>query len=200
MSMGDINLAKNMVLPAARRRSIYQWILTYLLVSLIMLPVIAYRATAKIREGLDLQVQAQAVEQRFRMQNPGQKNMIAYADSLRDMLQQDTRHAAAINGGLPSSAHSMLPLLDLLLHEGGIGVINRLSFEQEDRNKRPLLEFSLIAPADRAKPEAPELLRNWRNDPMLMRQFTAVVPVITERGTIDGKEVQVMRYRAVFKE
>lgn len=200
MSMGEINLAKKMVWSARERRILYRWMLTYLLVSVILLPVVAYRASVKISDGVYCGRQAEIIQSRFQQQHPEQSGMLNYADTLRDTLRRDARHAAAVGAAFPHTAHSMLPLLEMLLHQNGNSSISRMAFVQEDRNRRPSLEFSLILPAGSARANSTALLRNWRKDPKLIRQFTAMVPLVTERGKMMNRDVLIMRCRAVFKE
>jgi hypothetical protein len=198
--MGDINLAKKAVWSAKERRIIYKWMLVYLLVCLLLLPVVAYRASVKIRDGIAASHQVQNIQQRFRQEHPDQGSMLIYANALRDSLGRDAAHAAAVSAAFPHTAHSMLPLLDLILHQNGDSMINRLAFEQEDRNRRSSLEFSLALPESSARADSTTLLRNWRGDPTLVRQFSAIVPINTERGNVMGQDMMMMRYRAIFRE
>lgn len=200
MSMGNVNLAKKLVLPARERRLVYRWMLVYLLVCLILLPVVAYRASVKIRDGLQSGRQAVMILERFRKETPDRGGMMSYANTLRASLERDAEHAAAVSAAIPHTAHSVLPLLDLILHQNGENILNRLAFEQEDRNKRPSLEYSLSLPEAKARDASASMLRNWRADQTLARQFSAIVPIITERGRVGSQDVLVMRYRAVFRE
>ncbi|GEM_PF-2423563 len=202
MSMGEINLAKGLIWSAKERRIIYRWMLVYLLVALILLPVVAYRASVNVHDGIRCGRQVQVIQKRFRQQHPDQSGMLAYADTLRDTLQQNAEQVAAISRAIPHTTHSMLPLLEMLLYQRDSSFINRLAFVQEDKDKRTALEFSLVLPANRVRSgeKFPALLQDWRNDPMLIRQFTAIVPVVTERGNILNKDVLIMKYRGILKE
>lgn len=203
MSINGINLARNFVWTARQRYTIYWAMLGYLLIAIILLVFTASRATYKIQQGFDFSRQAQALQQRFSNRYPNQSGMEAYASLLKENLQKKAVQAAAINTALPATTYSILPLLNLLVDPVQSGLINKLSFEQRGKESgKPELTFSVMIPeiTGGAGAETPSSLQRWRGDPALAREFAAITPTTTERGSVDGEIFSILKYKAVFRE
>ena len=203
MSINGINLARNLVWTARQRYTIYWAMLGYLLIASILLVFTASRATYKIQQGVDFKRQAQVLQKRFTSRYPNQPGMEAYASLLKENLQKKAAQAAAINAALPITMYSTLPLLNLLDDPAQSGRINKLSFEQRAKESgKPELTFSVMIPevAGGAGAEVPAPLQRWRNDPILAREFAAITPTTTERGSSDGEAFSILKYKAVFRE
>jgi len=198
MSMGELNLAKDLIWPEKKRRIVYRFMLLYLLAAVIFLPLVFRRAVKTVMEGVELRRETQAIHSRFKQQHPGQAGLFVCANSLRDTLQENSKKAAAISQALPPATHSVIPLLDLLLSRHDGSVLNKLLFLQQDKSGKPDFEFSVILPVQSGQ-DTPTFLRSWRSDPRLARQFNAIVPVTTQRGTVDQKEVRIMQYKAELR-
>jgi hypothetical protein len=199
MGMGEINLGKEMIWSAKDRRKIYRLMLLYLLLFAILLPLTARRAVEAVSEGLEFLRQTEEIQAQFKRANPGQPALPVFAVRLRDTLQENSKKVSAVGAALPLTTHSVIPVLDLLISQHDNVHLNKLSFIQQNKEKKPELEFSAILPA-RGGTEAPAFLRNWRNDQRLARQFTAISPATTERGTFLNEEVLITRYKAVWRE
>ena len=203
MSVNGINLARDLVWTARQRYMIYWAMLGYLLIAGILLVFTASRATYKIQQGVDFNRQAQVLQKRFTSRYPTQPGMEAYANLLKENLQKKAAQAAAINAALPATMYSTLPLLNLLADPAQSGRINKLSFEQRVKDGgKPEVTFSVMIPESPggAGAEAPASLQRWRSDPVLAREFSAITPTTTERGTSDGEAFSILKYKAVFRE
>jgi len=203
MSINGINLARNFVWTARQRCMIYRAMLGYLLIACILLVFTASRATYKIQEGIDFNRQAQVLQKRFTSLHPDHPGMEAYAGLLKENLQKKAAQAAAINTALPATTYSTLPLLNLLVDPEQSGRINKLSFEQRGKESgKPELTFSVMIPeiTGGARAETPASLQRWRSDPVLAREFAAITPTTTERGSVEGEIFSILKYRAVFRE
>lgn len=199
MGMGELNLAKEMTWSDKDRRKIYRLMLLYLLFFAILLPLMARRAVTAVSEGLEFRRQTQAIQAQFEQANPGQPGLLVCAARLRDNVQENSKKVSVLSTALPPTTHSVLPVLDLLISQHDSVYLNKLSFLQQNKENKPELEFSVFLPA-RGGAESPVFLRTWRNDQRLARQFKAIVPATTERGTFMNEEAQITRYKAVWRE
>lgn len=204
MKNDHINLARSFVLNARRRAMIYRLMLAYLLLSSVLLVFVANRATHKIQEGLNFNRQAQALQKRFSIRYPNQPSMETYAGLLKESLQKKSGQAASINAALPVTVYSILPLLNLLADPAQSGSVNKLYFEQKGKESgKPELVFSVMVPDSAEEDgvtETPFSLQRWRNDPILVSEFTSITPTTTERGNVGRKTFSILKYKAIFRE
>lgn len=199
MSMGDLNLAKELVWSARKRSVVYRLMLFYLLASSVLLPLLARRAVVKICDGASYHRQSRVIQKRFENEYPGQGAPPVCAEGLSETMKQNVKKAAAINQAAPSVTRSIVPVLELLLRQRENGQISQMLFTQENKNKKAEMDLSLIVPA-RSGGDSPAFLRNWRNDPQAVKQIATVVPVTTERGSIMDQDVLTMKYKLTFKD
>lgn len=203
MNINGINLVGNLVWNARQRRTIYRAMLGYLLVACVLLVFTAGRAALAVREGLDLNRQAQVLQQRFKTRHPEQSGMEAYAGRLKEQLEKKTAQADSINAVQPATLCSIIPLLNLLADPVQGGRVNKLSFAQQgNEGGRPELNFSVTIPANLSGDNAEVLafLKQWRNNPVLFREFSSISSTTTERGNVAGTPVSIRKYKAVFRE
>jgi hypothetical protein len=81
--------------------------------------------------------------------------------------------------------------------------ISTLSFEQQGKDGgKPSLEFSIMVPEEvnGTSADISTSLLKWRRNPSLSREFVAIVPTTTERGTAGDKAFSILKYKAVFRE
>ena len=201
MTINGINLASSLVLTARQRRLIYRAMLWYFLFASLLLVLAASRATRAVQDGLDLKRQSQALQKRFKARYPDQPGMEAYAGLLTANLQKKADQAAAVNTALPTNLYSTISLLNLLADPTVQGSrMNTLSFEKVDG--KPELVFSVMVPQDTGGEgaDSPAFLQKWRKDPVLVKEFTAITPVTTERGSVGNEKVSIRKYKAIFRE
>lgn len=202
MNINEINLARGLVWNARQRRRIYWGMVAYLLVASLLLIFTAGRVTRRIQESEGLIRRTQALQSRFQALYPGHPGMEIYAGKLKEDIQKKSVWAAAINSAMPPSVYSSLSLLNLMAGGEQNGRINKLSFEQCGKiNGGPELTFSIMVAnaVNGVEIQAHDSLQQWRNDPVLARDFSAITPMTTERGSSASEGYSIVKYKAVFR-
>lgn len=198
MNWCEINLARDLVYSARKRKRIYWMMIFYLCAAGGLLTITAGFATQRILEGFDYHKLAVRIQQSFTDANPYSSSMPAYAENLNLNLQKNQRAVKALDRALPDKLHTALPLIVSVLNQSDNGVLHRLSFSPTSGTGPHELAFSIRVPASQQSP--PEIVQNWQNDEILRRQFSSITPATTHREKIGGKEVLIMSYKAVFRE
>ncbi len=195
MNWIEINLARDLVYPAKKRRILYRGMIAYLFVMIILLALTAGKASVDIREGLVFRQRAAQIQKRFATRYPQERSLRDCATRLKNKLLKNETEATAISEALPEKVRTMLPLMVSLINQPNAGTLYKLSFIQKLKNTHSDFEFSICTSA--AQQNARQL---WQKDALLSRQFSAIVPTTTKRGRVDKRDVLIMSYKAVFRE
>jgi len=199
MKRFEINLSRDLVLPARKRRLIYRAMLIYLLLSGGALAVVGGRAASDIRQALVHRYRTRQIRQQFLRQHPEAASMPPYAGRLRAQIEEYTKQAEAIRESLPFGIYTVVPLLNALVSQRDGSTLHRVTFVQES-GKRPVLEFGIAVPAQGRKSPIPVFLQTWQKNPDLSKQIATITPTTTLREEKGSEEVFIMNYRALFKE
>jgi len=199
MKQFEINLARTLIMPVAKRRLIYRGMLIYLLVSAGILTFSCWKACSDIQEALNYLHRNRAIQGQFHSLYPGSGSMAQYADRLQKQVAERTRQATAIKEALPADIHTVLPLLKALVSQTDGSTLHRLTFIQKN-DSRPAFEFSIAMPTNGRKSPGAGFLQTWQKNPELAQCFASITPATTSRGKSGNEDVFIMNYKVSFKE
>lgn len=199
MKLLDINLARDLILPARKRRLIYRAMLIYLSLAVCVLALTCGKASSDIYEALGYRHRAGLIRQQFRQIYPGQDSIPEYADRLQVRVNDCIQQVRGIREALPACIYTAVPMLNALVNQSDGSTLRKLAFIQEN-NRQPVLEFSIAVPVKGRKSPVSVSLQNWQKNPELTKQFATITPTTTLRGESKDEDVLIMNYRATFKE
>lgn len=199
MKLLDINLAKDLILPARKRYLVYRVMLIYLALAVCVLAITCGKASSDIREALGYRHRAGLIRQQFRQLYPAEDSMPEYADRLQVQVTDCIQQVRVLREALPACIYTAVPMLNALVNQSDGSTLRKLSFIQEN-NRQPVLEFSIAVPVRGRKSPVSVSLQNWQKNPELTKQFATITPTTTLRGESKDEDVLIMNYRAAFKE
>jgi hypothetical protein len=193
----EINLARDLVLSAQRRKRVYRAMIIYLALTILALAVSTLFATKNIVQGISLYGKSQKIQKHFKQTYPEKESLPVYANELKTELKVSCLAANEIQSALPAKTQPLLPLIAELLNPTDNSLLCGMNFLQKPNEPEPSLEFSLCWPT--IQRTQPAFLQQWRKNEQLRNQFAAITPATTKRERIDGVDVFIMSYKALFR-
>ena len=188
-----INLIKNRVMPLHKRRRLFWGMMLYLALCAASLATILWMAARALVRAARHRDDMALIVQEFRESHPGQDDILLYAESLMDrggqlagvleVVKENIRSRAdlakilaGITGALPED----IQLVDFSLD----GAKQMVTFD---------LAAQIVSEADHLT-DAGELVGLWNHDARLASQLQQIQSVASNRRSIDGKSVFVLRF------
>lgn len=187
-----VNLIRDRVVSAKRRRLLFCGVILYIGLAGIALILMAHRAASSIVDANRSRARMDLINRRFREGHPGRRDIMVYARELaRDLEQCDSR-LTAVNGVL----QRRLDLGAILYHVlSPLPSDARLVGLHLDGEKR-VLGFDLAVPATEQEPatDAGKLVATWNGNRELRRHVSGLRAVMTQRQAFRGESVYVLRF------
>lgn len=193
----NINLIRDDVLPAQRRRTVFLATAVCIFIAGALVACIANHIARKVAAATDDRVRITLLEQRFADEHPGKPGILEYGDQLRGDLVGASAALASVAHVMRSQTH--LSGLLLWLSEPLPDRYYVLNFALERATST--VTFDIAGPAARASGllQSTDLINAWSSNMDLMTWVSGIQLVLTRRHDVGRREVFVWNFKATLK-
>ena len=192
MAEFQINLIRERVLPRARRKMLFLGMLLYLAASGVLLTMTAHTAARRFVVALARSDQVGRLEQQFRAGHPGQKDIVAYEQTLRQEMRGNVAAVEAVDGVLGGHVSISGILAGLMDPVPPDLYIMSCDFS----STTSLLEFSFAVPINQRTRgfQAEDLIARWKENDALRVALTEIKLLANERQEINRVPTYVWKF------
>jgi hypothetical protein len=190
MATYEINLIRDRVPTAGRRKRVYWFMMVYCLACGAVLVAVANRESKAFLKTAKASKESRDIEARFRERHPNQEGVVPYAEALRNRMEQVSGELEGIQTVLEKRANVARILLALLAPLPRDMMIIDFQFNLKS-NK---LSFNLMVPKERPEDSRDfgELLAEWNNSERLQMEVRQIQTVSRKRNVMGKKSVFIM--------
>ena len=187
--MFEVNLIRDRVMAPHRRRLLFWGMMLYLGLCSILLVAVIFTDTYRVLDAVANNREASAIEAAFKEAYHQDEDLITYARTLKEQLEEDRNRVDTVHKLVEQRANLTRILIGLSVPMPRNFTIDNFALDQ--RNGR--LSFKLTVPEESAR-EASNLVASWNASPDLGREaggFRTVARNQTSRDGISYLELQV---------
>jgi len=191
----EINLIRDRVLSKPFRKGLFWGVLTYLVLCSIGLAVVVHRAALRLVDATEQHREMRVIGEQFHADNPDERDVLSYAQGLRQRMVLSADVLAGINACLRENV-SLPPIL--------LGLAKPLPAESVLVNveldiKKDTIQFSVMTPARKGRSmTAGQIIDRWNREGTLSSHLKEIRAETSQRQYRSGQPVLVHRFSATF--
>ena len=195
MAYFEINLIRDRILPKPLRKAMFWGILLHLVLCSVAFAVVVHRAALRFVDATDQRRELDVIERQFKADRPSEKNVLSYAQGLRQRMGDSAEVLAGIEAGLKRRVSLSRLLLGLAKPLPQDCVLVNVDFKTKDG----AVLFSVMTPADRERTlTGGQIIEFWNEEGTLETQIKEIRAETSQRQYRAGRPVIVHRFSATL--
>ena len=196
MAVFEINMARDRVIPASRRKTWYTVLMLYLALTGVILALLAGAVTRHLVTAFDRCRDVSRLEGECLRSCPGQEDIAGYAGQVGARMARYADTLEAIAGVLSNRTHAATLLFGLAVPLPEAMALNNVDMNADKRE----IAFEVWVPESGAAigMTPPSLIPLWTRHPMLAAQVTQIASVNSQRTKINGRGFSLWRFTGLL--
>jgi hypothetical protein len=193
MTVYNINMAKNHVVPASKRRKNFHFMTVYLLFCGLLLVDAAFQAGNVFRQSKETRAMRKSLLENFKEKHPGSTDIPRYIAQLSSQIKKQEAELSALNTAIEPPV-PLGPVLHALLKEAP-ATLQLVSLEMRRDPKAPDATFVFhLEPGKGESSEPATWLRKWKEDAEL-KKYLLNLSLTGRNDNLDVAEQKVTEFR-----